>query len=620
MYGSIRQHDPASALQSSKAVKQSGDVGFQIADLPGVFEIVGLGHLAENALVESDPTILVLLRVPGGPSRVRRVSATFLGRIPLGTRLENGRLSDAPTLGATEAVRVTGEQQRSVELERALGDSVGAKSNFQTWWIENIGSETLWRNIRDVWIEVIPAVGADQKPVNLLIPHAVIFQSYFASSSRLIGAVLRNNLGAYESAGQLLEEDGSRVGAMMVRPGWSDLETLFAARLLGSPKAVRAVNLINASLVEAADHHRVQQRPNSEQAFPMRTCLPFKGPSDMSVRFVDVPNSTGTRTLLVHEILKCNGSTGLDRHRIIRETRPSHRGTKAPDSDPDADPLVRQSVIPHPDGTIDEMSEPSSDAPGITNRRSNNRFENILARFERERVTAVNSIQGGNDGNSTDHRASEINAANNPSASRRTIRQEVAVRSAGTGEAIAGGTASPLQFVDVPESRPNPLAFELAIRAAESLVITNGIQFEPFCVLNGERVLNGSSSFVPRTVDSLHIEWASGELNRVPVARRVLVLELQFEVHYLYVIEIERLDGDEGRYQMALLMHPNRGALQPRVVQNVLERLAIAKGIWSAADINLRSERLNHVTDQEPLALAARWIKKWRKLDPILIP
>jgi hypothetical protein len=614
MYGSIEQHDPASAPQISGPVKHSTNLGFRFDDLPGVFEIVALGHFAENVLVESDPTILVLLRVPGGPSRVRAVSATLLGRLTIGIKLENGRFSHDPALGAVEAVRVTGELQRSVKLEYALGNSLEAKSDFQTWWVEKIGSQTLWSSARNVWIEIVPAVGADQKPVHLLIPHTVIFQSYFASSSRLIRAVLRNSLDAYESAGRLLDEDNSRVGTVMVQPGWSDFETLFAARLLGSPKAVRAVNLINASLVEAADHHRTQQRPDSKQAFPMRTCLPFEGSSEMTIRSVVVPNNAKIRTLLVHEILKCSGSTGLDRHRVIRETRPSRKDVKAPDTDPDAEALVRQSVIPHPDGIIDEASEPSSDVPGITNRRSNTRFENILAQFERERVTAINSTEGNSNGDSTNHIASEVSATNNFSAGQRTICQEVAVQSAGTGEAIAGGTASPLQFADVPESRPNPPAFELAIRAAESLVISHGIRFEPFCVLKGERILEGWSSFVPSTVDSLHVAWASGELNRITATRRVLVLELQLAAHYVYIFEIERLDGDEGRYQMALLMHPNRGALQPKVVQNILKDLATAKGIWSSMDINLRSVRLNHVTDQEPLALADRWIKKWRKL------
>jgi hypothetical protein len=626
MYGSAKQHEPTSAVKASREVKRAANLGFRFTNLPGDFEIVALGHFAENTLVESDPTVLVLLRVPGGAARARHVSTTLLGRLKLGTRVTGGQLSNDPILGTIESLQVAGGPQESVRFECALGDSEETRAKFQTWWIKKIGSETLWRNVHDVWIEVIPAVGADQKIVHLLIPHTVIFQAYFASSSRMIRAVLRNRLELYESAGRLLEEGDLRVGEVTVRPGWSDLDALFAARLIGSNKAARATNLVNASLVEALAHHHATRKPGSKQALPMQTCLPFEGESDMTVRFVDVPNGTGIRTLLVHEILKCNGSTGVDRHRVIRETYPSRKTPTIKEADPDAEPLVQQFAVPHPDGTIDEHSEPSSELPAITHREYADLFESILAKFERKKVAApIKSVSGANDGNSTNLTDHEATAHDRHSAGQ-TTRQNIDVQSAGTGEAIAGGTAHPLQFADVSATRPDPPAFELAIRAAESLVISHGIRFEPFCVLNGERILESWSSFVPSMVDLLHVDWASGELNRVSIARRVLVLELQFANCYGYIFEIERLDGDAGRYQMALLMNPNRVALQPGEVQDLLKCLAVSRGVWSAMPIKLKSVdlehllfvHLNHVSNQEPEALAARWIKKWRKLDPNL--
>jgi hypothetical protein len=519
---------------------------------------------------------------------------------------------------------VTGLSQKSIRFDYAFGVSINSElddteSEPCEWWVKTVGSRGLWSSVLDTWLESVPATDVDEAPVRLLIPHAVIFQAYFASSSALIRAVLRNELERYESAGQLSSRDGHRVGEVAVRPGWTDLDVLFAARLLGSARARRAVNLVHSSLIEAIEDHRVKRRSDPERALPLRTCLPFEGASEMTVRYVDVPNSGVSRTLLVHEILSCNGPTELEQIVQVRQDRPP-RERGAHEVSPEADPMVRRSALVQPDATVVEDSEPSSTAPAVTHRRGDDRFAAITSKFERARVRAPGRDGGGGrDGDP----AGDAPLEGDPGTGRpggRTVRLEVEVTSAGTGQGSTTGTSHGLRFLDVPEPNQDPPAFQLAVRAAEALERTGNVRFEPVGVVTGVRVPGLSLSPAPSEVVAggfiSNVDWAVGLVGGWPAARRILVLELESAGRHVYVVEIERLDGDEGRYQMAMLMHPLKGVLQPQVLQNVLNRLAVARGVWGATTgIALRIKRMNHVRNQKPEALAARWIGRWCELD-----
>lgn len=272
-------------------------------------------HLCEGLLVKAKPG------QPKPPDPTRMCVKVGVGQLPyltLGSVWRNRRRLSDQSIGSRRRMtnlQIDGACVGLISLDCPVGETNQGKRK----WLVPPFSYPLPRT---VYKSFCLAIEHDGDPFAILLPVTEAIRFYYALSSDLAHVMFSGMLQmspedvyGIESSGML--ENSQRM--VVARTRWlADNDCWIIGRVLGDQHARNGADRIYDSLAKAT--------ANSAAAFP--ECeLPFRGPTDWTVRAVDVSIAGESPKWLILEIEKCTAAFPFDELEVIAD----NDGSQAPE-------------------------------------------------------------------------------------------------------------------------------------------------------------------------------------------------------------------------------------------------------------------------------------------------
>jgi hypothetical protein len=592
-------------------------------------EITDFLHLRENALVESDSQIQVAVRWHGSngnqeifnnPNRISQVSATTLVRLRIGQffagdrELKLAQPLNEPLLGHVENIVVDAKNSRTMQI-------CDVETELKIRYLETTNGRKVYQSfVDDVWVEVIRATDVSGRSVVLIVPHVIVIQTIFSVSSGAIRAIIRGEVDEkyVDQCELIVGENGEQIARVTHQRDWTQLDVCLAAQLRDSPVMLRAARSVNSFAVLAkpiANSDTAQNR-----RLPIRTVFPFMGQASLTIRSRRLADVDGIRCVRVDEIMDYHYGVGFDEihHVPADSTEPGKtRKNVAADSSSDVGSTIQRLEAGPETEVIDD--QPAELGPVLKDQQFGNACAWLCAMVIRKPRPAKRDKS---DAVASDDFEDFLETETGVSRGSQQ-RLKLVAKTVATGETTYANDAEAyrLEFLNLVDIRPVTPPFELAVRAASHLDATERMSFKPLAIVDGQLDSSRLSSPVPITTKTSQVsQWRYGLQNGEFAMRRILILELNDHGQHVYTFEIERLDGEEDRFQSAVLMHQTGGQLELEVLEGLLEKIAFAEGVWRNVKTPLPRVHLNHVAGETAADLAARWCQAASQLQKATVP